>query len=103
MSVIIGGFVAETGLVTNFWLWQFLGRLHPLVVHFPIGLLIIAWVLELFTLNKKNQELRSGINLLLIIGAASAIAAVIFGLLLKTQDQYSSSVLTIHQWSGIAT
>ncbi|HKZ37670.1 MAG TPA: c-type cytochrome domain-containing protein, partial [Chryseolinea sp.] len=96
-------FLPETGIVMNFWLWQFLGRLHPLIVHFPIGLLVMALVLELFTLNKKNKELRSAINLLLIIGALSAIAAVIFGLLLKTQDQYSGDVLTIHQWSGIAT
>ncbi len=89
--------------LTDFWLWQFLGRLHPLVVHFPIGLLVMAMVLEFFTLKKKNQELRSAINILLIIGALSAVAAVIFGLLLKTQDQYSGSALSIHQWSGIAT
>jgi uncharacterized membrane protein len=89
--------------LANFWLWQFLGRLHPLIVHFPIGLLIMAMVLEFFTLHKRNQELRSAINILLIIGALSAAAAVIFGLLLKTQDQYSGSALSIHQWSGIAT
>jgi uncharacterized membrane protein len=95
--------VSTETMFTNFWLWQFLGRLHPLIVHFPIGLLVIVFVLELFTLNKKNQELRSAINLLLIIGALSAVAAVIFGLLLKTQDQYSGRILTIHQWSGIVT
>src|SRR5688572_24344592 len=102
MSMVFS-FVSETFMFTNFWLWQFLGRLHPLIVHFPIGLLVIVFVLELFTLNKKNQELRSAINLLLIVGALSAVAAVIFGLLLKTQDQYSGRILTIHQWSGIAT
>ena len=80
-----------------------MGRLHPLIVHFPIGLLIVALILELFTLNKKNQELRTGINLLLIIGALGAIISVAFGFLLKTQDDYSGSLLTIHQWSGIAT
>lgn len=103
---IMGGlfsFLSEIDLATNFWLWQFLGRLHPLIVHFPIGLLVIALVLELFTLNKKNQELRSAINFLLIIGALSAMVAIVFGLLLKNQDQYSGSVLLIHQWSGIAT
>lgn len=93
----------ETVVLTSFWLWQFLGRLHPLIIHFPIGLLVIALVLELFTLNKKNSELRPAINILLIVGALSAAAAVIFGLLLKTQDQYSGLILTIHQWSGIAT
>ncbi|HZB15088.1 MAG TPA: DUF1549 domain-containing protein, partial [Chryseolinea sp.] len=89
--------------LTDFWLWKFLGRLHPLIVHFPIGLLVVALMLELFTLNKKNHNLRPGINLLLIIGALSSVAAVVFGLFLKTQDEYSGDLITIHQWSGIAT
>jgi uncharacterized membrane protein len=96
-------FLGEPVLLTEFWLWQFLGRLHPMIVHFPIGILFIAFVLELFTLRKKNQDLRSAINLLLILGTASAIAAIIFGLFLKAQDQYSGSTLAIHQWTGIAT
>ena len=25
--------------ITDFWLWKFLGRLHPLMVHFPIALI----------------------------------------------------------------
>ena len=96
-------FMPITCQITDFWLWNFLGRLHPLVVHFPIALLIVALILELFTLNKKNQELRAGINLLLIFGALGATISVVFGLLLKTQDEYSGSLITIHQWSGIAT
>ena len=96
-------FMPVTCQITDFWLWKFLGRLHPLIVHFPIGLLIVALILELFTLNKKNQELRAGINLLLIFGALGAVISVAFGLLLKTQDDYSGSLLTIHQWTGIAT
>jgi uncharacterized membrane protein len=89
--------------VTNFWLWTFFGRLHPLIVHFPIALLIIAFILELFSLNKKILEMRMAIDVLLIVGALTAIVAVIFGLLLKTQDDYGGTTLTIHQWSGIAT
>ena len=96
-------FMTVTSQITDFWLWKFLGRLHPLIVHFPIGLLIVALILELFTLNKKNQELRPGINLLLVIGTLGAVISVAFGLLLKTQDDYSGNLLTIHQWSGIAT
>src|SRR5688572_24672370 len=94
-------FMAVIWQMTDFWLWKFLGRLHPLIVHFPIALLIVALILELFTLNKKNQELRTGINLLLIIGAVGAAFSVAFGFLLKTQDDYSGSLLTIHQWAGI--
>ncbi|MEO5601969.1 MAG: DUF1549 domain-containing protein [Cyclobacteriaceae bacterium] len=87
----------------NFWLWQFLGRLHPMIVHFPIGLLIVALILECFTINRKKPELRSAINIVLIIGAISAVVAVILGWFLEEQDQYSGSILTIHRWSGMAT
>ncbi|MDQ2656832.1 MAG: hypothetical protein M3Y60_05375, partial [Bacteroidota bacterium] len=90
-------------MVSNFWLWQFLGRLHPLIVHFPIGLLVIALLLEFLTARRKSHELRGAINILLIVGACSALLAVAFGWLLEEQEQYSGEVLTIHKWSGIAT
>ena len=99
----ISVFSPAVGFIANFWLWQFLGRLHPLVVHFPIGLLIIGFVLELFTLNKKNQEFRSAINILLTIGAISAVLAVTLGWFLEEQDDYSGNILTLHKWSGITT
>lgn len=90
-------------LTPGFWLWHFLGRLHPLIVHFPIGLLVVALLLEIFTLGRKNQELRSGINILLVVGAIGAVLAAVFGWLLQEQDQYSGDILTFHKWSGIAT
>jgi len=91
------------GFITNFWLWQFLGRLHPLMVHFPVGLLIIALILELFTLRKRNQELRPAIQIVLVIGAMSAVLSTVFGLFLEEQDSYSGDVLSIHKWAGVAT
>ena len=39
----------------------------------------------------------------MIFGALGATLSVAFGLLLKTQEEYSGSLITIHQWSGIAT
>lgn len=95
--------VSEAGLISGFWLWQFLGRLHPMIVHFPIAVLFVALVLEAFTFKGKNQELRFPINVLLIIGAGSAAAAAVFGLFLKTQDDYTGELVTLHQWTGIAT
>ena len=93
----------EVSLLPSFWLWQFLGRLHPLIVHFPIGLLIVALILEIYSWRNKDQPFRSGLHIILLIGALSSVIAAVFGLLLKDQDEYSGNALTIHQWSGIAT
>src|SRR5215217_1884075 len=86
-----------------FWLWDFLGRLHPLAVHFPVSLLLFAAVLELFTLRNFNSKIRSGVNALIVAGAISAVISVVLGLLLYQQGDYSGEVLSIHQWTGIGT
>lgn len=86
----------------TFWLWRFLGRLHPLAVHFPVGLLVFAAILELFTLKKFSSALRPGITLLVAAGVISAIFSTVFGLLLSSDGDYGEE-LNIHQWIGIAT
>ena len=86
----------------TFWFWRFLGRLHPLAVHFPVGLLVFAAILELFTLKKFRSSLRPGINLLVVAGVISAIFSAVFGFLLSRDGDYGED-LNIHQWIGIAT
>ncbi|MEX2592542.1 MAG: PSD1 and planctomycete cytochrome C domain-containing protein [Anditalea sp.] len=103
--LILNGY-AETGASEGsdpFWLWQFLGRLHPLAVHFPVSLLLFAAVLELFTIKNFNSKLRPGINMLVGVGALSAVLAALLGWLLATQENYGGDILAIHQWTGIAT
>ncbi|MES2458710.1 MAG: DUF1549 domain-containing protein [Bacteroidota bacterium] len=87
----------------TFWLWEFLGHLHPLTVHFPVSVLIIAAILELFTLRNYDSKLRYGINILVIIGAATAAISVLFGWFLALSGDYESSKLDLHKWTGIAT
>ncbi|MFT7035836.1 MAG: putative membrane protein/mono/diheme cytochrome c family protein, partial [Cyclobacteriaceae bacterium] len=89
----------------NAWSWvlQLLGRLHPLVVHFPIGLLVVALFMEMLTLNGKRPGLREGINWMVYIGALSAILSASLGWFLKTFDDYSGELIEWHQNLGIAT
>jgi uncharacterized membrane protein/mono/diheme cytochrome c family protein len=85
------------------WIFQFLGRLHPLTVHFPIGLLVVALFLELLTLKGKRPGLREGINWMVYLGALFAVLACCLGWLLRTFDEYSGELVQWHQNLGIAT
>ncbi|MFY0651367.1 MAG: DUF1553 domain-containing protein [Cyclobacteriaceae bacterium] len=85
------------------WLFQFFGRLHPLAVHFPIGLLIVALFLEVLTINGKRSGLREGINWMVYLGTLSAFLATMLGWLLRTFDDYSGDLVTLHQYTGIST
>jgi len=87
----------------SFWLWNFLGRLHPLAVHFPVSLLVVATILELFTLKKFNSALRPALNILVATGVVTSILSVILGLLLAGNGDYGEDSLNLHQWTGIAT
>ncbi|WP_235299194.1 DUF2231 domain-containing protein [Portibacter marinus] len=82
---------------------QFLGRFHPLIVHFPIGLLIIASFFEVLTFVDRWKSLRSGIVLLVYIGTLSAIVSSVFGYFLSISENYSGELVDLHFKLGIAT
>jgi len=81
----------------------FLGRLHPLIVHFPIALLMVAWVMDLLTIGGKRPGLRQGIYWMVGFGAISAVFAALFGWFLRTFDDYSGELVQQHQNLGIIT
>ena len=84
-------------------LWQISGRLHPLVVHFPISLLWVGLLLECIAWRKKSDLFHSAIGIILWVGTSTAALAVGLGFILINQDDYTGNTITIHQWSGIAT
>ncbi|MEX0928993.1 MAG: DUF1549 domain-containing protein [Balneolales bacterium] len=89
--------------LSELWLWQLLGRLHPLVVHFPIGVLVTAFILEVLTFGGNRAELRTGIRWLVYIGAGTSVLAALVGLLLAYGGNYPASTLNYHRWLGIVT
>ena len=81
----------------------FLGRLHPLLVHFPIGLLIVAFFMEMTTINGRRPGLRQGISWMVYAGASFAALSSLFGWLLRTFDDYSGELVEFHQNMGLIT
>jgi uncharacterized membrane protein len=86
----------------------FLGRFHPLLVHFPIALLAVAAVLHAVTFLRRRSHppgaptmSHPAAGLLLWLGALGAVASAIAGLLLSTSGHYSGDTFTRHQWLGL--
>ena len=83
------------------WL-QVVGRMHPLVLHFPIVLLFIyilwsAWISRLSSF--KEHAAMVGDTLLLITALFAGITALM-GILLSREEGYDADALFWHKWSG---
>ena len=95
-------------IVVPAWL-QPLGRMHPLLLHFPIVLLLLAMGMEAFRFGTANSSSRTAepefyrnfLTNLLLIGTLFAGITVIMGLFLSKEDGYSGQVLQWHKWSGV--
>ena len=81
----------------------FLGRFHPLIVHLPIGFLIMSGLLQLYAVKVKNNtpNLNLAIAFTLFWGTIASIFAVVIGWLLSQQGGYDSNILFWHKWLGI--
>lgn len=74
----------------------FIGRLHPLVVHLPIGILLLAAVLEFWPGGIAPRVRRIAWGL----GALSAAGAAAVGWVLAESGGYGEEVFA-HRWLGV--
>ena len=80
---------------------MFLGRLHPAIVHLPIGFLIVLAVLEVVRWFKRFRGAAEARTVVLALLAVSAIAAATFGWFLQEEGGYNKDLLFWHKWMGI--
>ena len=79
----------------------FVGRFHPMLVHLPIGGLILLGVLELLAKFTRFKAAAQGNRLILGLVAAASIAAALLGLMLSQSGGYDPQLLPWHKWAGI--
>lgn len=79
----------------------FFGRFHPLVVHLPIGFLLMAVIIALLSRREKFKALSPALDFILLLGAVSAALASVLGYMLSWGGNYNSDSLFWHQWMGI--
>lgn len=75
------------------------GRLHPALVHFPVGILFIA---AAFTVVGRSA-LQGAVPALLFWGMLSAVFSCISGWLLASGGDYAGGLVNLHRWMGIGT
>ncbi len=80
---------------------QLIGRLHPMVVHLPIGFIITGLLLQ--WIDRKQGTLKPVIAKVFLWGFIAAIVASISGYLLYLNEGYGFNTIKFHLWAGIAT
>jgi hypothetical protein len=78
---------------------RYLGRFHFIVLHVPIGMLLLVILLEL---GKLFRKIKAGSTLVpAFFTAASAVAAVVAGFMLYQSGGERDELLESHMWWGI--
>ena len=81
---------------------EFLGRFHPVIVHLPIGLLLIVPVMEVLGFSSRFKALREAAPFILAAAALGAVAAAFDGWILSVSGGYAGSAVLRHMWGGVA-
>src|SRR2546425_1345049 len=78
-----------------------IGRLHPVLVHFPIGLIVAAFGCELVSMATRGREWHVAAVANLRIGAVFAVGSAIAGwIFARSPIVDMSSSLEWHRWAG---
>jgi uncharacterized membrane protein len=90
--------VFENKIQVPLWL-EVGGRLHPAIVHLPIGFISLFLILYLFRKQFKKKVYHKISFFVLLLTSLSAVVAAIFGLFLSHQGDYES--ISFHKWSAV--
>jgi uncharacterized membrane protein len=91
-------------IIVPLWL-QPIGRMHPMLLHFPIVILMLAMVLEFFrfkTAYAKESLYQNFTSGLLLLGVVFSAITVIMGLFLSREQAYGGTLLDWHKWTGVS-
>src|SRR6187397_908412 len=82
---------------------ELIGHFHPVLVHLPIGILLLAALFQLLTLKPKHAALQTATGIALFWGMISAILSCISGYFLSLSGDYDDELVDMHTWFAIAT
>jgi uncharacterized membrane protein len=84
---------------------EYLGRLHPLFVHFPIAFLLGAGLVEIIALLRRKALGGPAASAMLICALVGSLVAVPLGWLNASTSNHpgAEKLVEYHRWAGVAT
>ena len=82
-------------------LLNWIARFHVLLVHLPIGMIILVVAMEFFGRFKGLVAIRDSIPFVLWMTLLSGIGATILGYLLMGVEDVAGKAMTLHLWTGL--
>jgi uncharacterized membrane protein/mono/diheme cytochrome c family protein len=81
----------------------FFGHLHVLLVHLPIGVIVLLALLEVLARSSRYKQANANVGIILAFAVPLALFSAVCGWLLSLAGGYQASLLQLHKWTGIST
>jgi len=85
-----------------FAITEFIGHFHPVLVHLPIGMLLLALLMQWLSVKEKYAPLQHAIPVAYLAGSIGAVLSCVSGWLLSSGGEYDEATLDLHRWMGIS-
>ena len=82
-------------------MWEIIGHFHPVLVHLPIGILLLVLLFEAMSRLEPYRSLSPAVPIVLLMGCLSAIFSCFTGWLMAGSGDYEQALADKHQWFGI--
>ncbi|WP_419788468.1 c-type cytochrome domain-containing protein [Mucilaginibacter sp. SP1R1] len=81
---------------------EFIGHLHPVLVHLPIGILMLACAFYIASYHQKFAHFKTVISVMFFWGMLCAVLSCITGYYLSNSGDYNLKLMGWHKWMGIS-
>ncbi|UBM58953.1 chitobiase/beta-hexosaminidase C-terminal domain-containing protein [Marinilongibacter aquaticus] len=78
-----------------------IGRMHPLILHLPIGFFVLSILLFFYRRELTDEVYHRLQRFIWFFVAFSAVSSALFGILLNAEGGYTGASLIWHKWLGV--
>jgi len=82
--------------------FPFLAPFHSVVLHLPIGFVLLACILELYNMRRASDEGRRIMTVIHIFTVLAMVVTIALGLMRGVGGGYEEHTLSDHKWWGVA-